>query len=377
MREVTEQPRQWQEDAVAAFLDARKGIVVAPPGTGKTAVAISVMSPSVPTVIVVSTLDLSNQWRRELEARGVRAVQYDEEHKEIGPVTITTYATACQLDENDPLWNRLIILDEVHHLADAPVYQRILVPVFKAPFALGLTATPPTDSDSLLLQVLPIIYRYTLTEARQAGHIAPIELIPIPVDLTPEERKAYDEFTFRIAQGFKKLGTNDLGVLLASSDRAAIKAKYAITKRRDITIGAFAKYEALMKLLEELRGKPRILIFSERIEVLETCRALFGDTFTSEIVSGETPREVRADIFQRWGREFQILLTARVAEEGVNVVEVDTGIILAGTSTARQNLQRQGRLVRPLSGKTARLYLIYAKGTTDEKILTALREIVA
>jgi len=92
----------------------------------------------------------------------------------------------------------------------------------------------------------------------------------------------------------------------------------------------------------------------------------------AELGTGQTPKKERAGIWKKWGVDFPVLLTAKVGEEGVDVPEVDVGIIIAGAKTSRQNMQRIGRLLRPMPGKTAKLWLIFAESTMEEKLLNVI-----
>ena len=42
------------------------------------------------------------------------------------------------------------------------------------------------------------------------------------------------------------------------------------------------------------------------------------------------------------------------------------GIIVAGSSVKRQSIQRVGRILRGMEGKTAKIYSLYVKNTKDE-----------
>ena len=52
--------------------------------------------------------------------------------------------------------------------------------------------------------------------------------------------------------------------------------------------------------------------------------------------------------------------------EGVDVPAANVGIVLSGTSTIRENVQRLGRLLRKRPDKQAVLYELVARGTTEE-----------
>src|SRR5205814_1573713 len=62
----------------------------------------------------------------------------------------------------------------------------------------------------------------------------------------------------------------------------------------------------------------------------------------------------------RQGR-FDVLVTCRALDEGVNIPEVRVAVIAGSTSTQRQRIQRLGRVLRPAPGKElAVVYTIYA-----------------
>jgi superfamily II DNA or RNA helicase len=52
--------------------------------------------------------------------------------------------------------------------------------------------------------------------------------------------------------------------------------------------------------------------------------------------------------------------------------DLEVGIVIAGARTSRQAMQRLGRLLRPASGKTARLWILFGEGTMEEKLLTVI-----
>ena len=61
-----------------------------------------------------------------------------------------------------------------------------------------------------------------------------------------------------------------------------------------------------------------------------------------------------------------MVVTSQVLNEGVDVPAANVGIVLSGTSTIRENVQRLGRLLRKQTDKHAILYEIVAKGTSEE-----------
>jgi len=52
-------------------------------------------------------------------------------------------------------------------------------------------------------------------------------------------------------------------------------------------------------------------------------------------------------------------------EEGIDVPEANVAIILSGSGSKREFIQRLGRILRPKEGKIAKLYEIVTRGTTE------------
>ena len=64
---------------------------------------------------------------------------------------------------------------------------------------------------------------------------------------------------------------------------------------------------------------------------------------------------------------FRILIACKSIDEGIDVPDASIGIILSGTSTQRQRVQRLGRIIRRQEGKNrALLYYLHIEGTTEE-----------
>ena len=60
--------------------------------------------------------------------------------------------------------------------------------------------------------------------------------------------------------------------------------------------------------------------------------------------------------------KIKILVSCRALDEGFDVPSADTGIIVAGTSSVRQWIQRMGRILRKSQGKEySKIYVIFAE----------------
>jgi len=59
-------------------------------------------------------------------------------------------------------------------------------------------------------------------------------------------------------------------------------------------------------------------------------------------------------------------VTSQVLNEGVDVPAAGVGIVLSGSGSVREHVQRLGRLLRKFEGKQAVLYEVVARGTAEE-----------
>jgi superfamily II DNA or RNA helicase len=54
--------------------------------------------------------------------------------------------------------------------------------------------------------------------------------------------------------------------------------------------------------------------------------------------------------------------------EGVNIPDASIAVVLSGSGSTREHVQRLGRILRKLPGKEAILYEVVAQDTTEEHI---------
>ena len=64
--------------------------------------------------------------------------------------------------------------------------------------------------------------------------------------------------------------------------------------------------------------------------------------------------------------DYPVIVTSRVLNEGVDVPEASIAIVLSGTGSTREYIQRLGRILRRGEGKLAVLYEVIAEDTTEE-----------
>jgi superfamily II DNA or RNA helicase len=375
--EVQQQPRPYQSEAIGEWKRAGyRGVVVLPTGAGKTLVALMAISAlNTHTLICVPTLDLLGQWRASLLAN--TSLGEDEVgtwgggEKELRPVTVITYDSAAIHGRILPHFG-LLVFDEVHHLP-ADTYRTIAEGAI-APARLGLSATPDrsdlrhADLDRL---VGPLIYERMPSQLREDKHIADYRTERIAVELTEGERTEYNRAA-EIYRGYlrkhrinMRSGSDYERFLIWRSgyDPAAREALLAHQAARKIALSASGKLDVVARLLSRHK-EDRVLIFSEYNSLVDTV----GNLFCLPTVTHKTPAAERKAILEgfRSGR-FSKLATGRVLNEGVDLPDANVAIILSGSATKREFIQRLGRVLRPKVAEAV-LYEVVTEETTEEHI---------
>jgi superfamily II DNA or RNA helicase len=375
------QPRAYQRDALARWLEAAgRGVVVLPTGAGKTVVAFMALE-QVParTLIVVPTIDLLHQWRRGLiEKAGVPAEMVGVVgggERSSAPVTIITYDSAAMPRRRLDGYG-LLVVDEVHHLP-APTYRAIAAKT-AAPWRLGLSATPErSDGGHFDLGELigPEVYRRLPADLAAEGHIADYRERRIFVDLSLDERARYDalmaEYKWYLATRRSDLmggSTFDALIRRSGFDPGARRALQAHHQARMIALNAEGKVQQVEELLQRHRGD-RVIVFSE----YNTMVRVLSQRLCLPSITYRTEAEERRLVLERFrsGR-YTKLVTGRVLNEGVDVPDANVAIVVSGSSATREYIQRLGRVLRPKPGGAV-LYELISRKTSEGRASQARR----
>ncbi len=361
--------RADQQQAVTAWLAARRGCVVMPTGTGKTEVALKIIqSLAQSTLVVAPVRDLMYQWHRRILSRtGIDAGILGDGVYRVSPLTVCTYDSAFLHMARLGSQFGLIVFDECHHLPGAA--RQDAARMCAAPNRLGLTATPQrSDGRHTLLDSLvgPIVYRQKLADAR-GKTLADFDLQKIQIHLSDAERERYDELSETIRQYMylrrKEDATFTWQKLCRESgtdpgSRTALRAFHAKASIED-------RAEDKLRVLEDLfrlhTGEPCLVFTGTNAMARDISRRFLIPCLLSHCGKRE-----RLDILTGLedGR-YPAVVANRVLDEGVDLPDVKVAIVIGGSSSPRQAIQRLGRILRRSRFGRGVLYEVVTRQTRD------------
>lgn len=332
------QLRTYQQEWIEQFEDARSGVLVGPPGSGKTVAAMGIMATiSGETLVLVPSRELATQWREELLAHTTlspnQVGEYHGGKKQRRPVTIATYQIAG-MDQHRQLFDSrswgLIIFDEAHHIP-SPIYRRATQ--LQSNYRLGLTASPvrETGDESEIYTLIGPPIGTDWDTLFEAGYVA-----------EPEVELHY--------------------VPWASEDARNEYVSTSGHEKRQTAATNPAKIDHIEQLLKD-QPAPKTLIFVDYISQGNE----IADRLEVPFLSGETPHAERERLLSRFRTgDLTRLVISRVGDEGIDLPEAERAIIASGLGgSRRQGAQRAGRTMRP-AGK-AEVYVLATQGSNEEE----------
>ncbi len=368
---VHREPRPYQVEALEAWTRQRsRGVVVLPTGAGKSQVAcMAIDARRRATLVVAPTLDLVRQWFDLLRATfGVPVGVVGGGEHDVQPLTVTTYDSAYLHMEHLGARFGMLVFDECHHLPGASYGMAARLSL--APYRLGLTATPErgdgreADLDDL---VGPIVYRKDIDEL-SGDYLAEYDTERIAIDLAPSERSEYDAEraiyrAFLHENGIRMSSPSGWSDFIMRSSRGAKgrRAMQAYRRQRELAFCAPAKLDYVEHLLDRHRDGRTILFTQDNATCYEVSRR-----FLVPAITHQTKVRERSEILARLAEgSYGAVVTSKVLNEGVDVPEASVAIVISGSGSVREHVQRLGRILRKKDGKRAVLYELVTADTSE------------
>jgi superfamily II DNA or RNA helicase len=322
-----------QEDAAKALLAEDMGVLVAPPGAGKTVVGIYVAAArGVNSLILVHRRPLLDQWVSQLSVfLGIPAKEIGQigggKQKATGRLDVAMIQSLVRKGSVSDLVAGYghVVIDECHHLP-AVSFERVMSEI-KARYVTGLTATP----------------------YRRDGHQPIIEMQcgPTRFAVTPKSQMARRPFAHR-------LFVRETDFRLADSDTKPtiqeVYASLAMDERRNELI--------LRDVIDALVEGRSPIVLTERKDHLEYLAGRLRSFAKHLIVlrggmKAKDRREAFAQLAQvPEGEERLVLATGRYVGEGFDDARLDALFLALPVSWKGTLIQYTGRLHRLHPGKS-------------------------
>lgn len=364
--------RDYQLEAIKNWCLEKMGSIVLPTGAGKTIIGLKIIEiVNSPTLIIVPTLDLIKQWTKILSRN------FDMEIGNIGggieniqPITVSTYDSAYI--KAPWIGNKflLIVFDEVHHLP-APSY-RLIAETLVAPYRLGLTAT--IEREDHLEQDFPYLigksaFQITAKKLAENKYLANYTIERKKTFMSSEEYSKYKESMTIYYTCLKKIGLNMNSnnafkrlIMMSTKNTMARRALVARNNAIDISLNSRSKMDEIRKILGENKDIKTIIFTQHNKLVYE-----ISNDFLIPFITHKSSKEERDDVLTGFkeGR-YKAIVTSKVLDEGIDVPDAQLGILVSGTGSSREFIQRLGRLLRPKNDNNeARLIEIVSSGTSE------------
>lgn len=379
--------RKYQKLAITEWIKhSNKGIFEMATGTGKTKTSLSAITKILTVyyqnnmkcglVIVVPFVVLLEQWLDDLNEYNIHPIACYEaknrwEHNVIKSIQLfnknaldrfffittnkTFISSAFQNCINLIDGDYIFCADEMHHLT-SDMMQKALP--LNATYRLGLSATLQSKYNSTRMDFLKsyfgeIIFKYSMKEAIDSGSLTRYFYHPVYVCLTDEEKFEYFELSRKISRCVAINGGK------FDEDQANMKA--LLSQRARILASAENKLQELKKLASNFVDLSNLIIYcGDKIEMDNKTRYIdkVYDIINNEIgitsakFTANENRKQRKEILELFKQKIvQALIAIRCLDEGVDIPQLETAIIMSSGSNPKEFIQRRGRILRKSPGK--------------------------
>ncbi|PIE56242.1 MAG: helicase [Desulfobulbus propionicus] len=320
--------RPYQQKGVEQVLRHSFGVLEAATGSGKTIMALALIAArQQPALVLVHSRELMYQWQERIHAfLGVDAGQAGDGRVDLKPVTVAVVNTARKRVAELSRHFGHVVVDECHRVP-ASLFTDVVAGL-DSMYMLGLSATAFRREDGMTAVIYiymgDLLHRVESEELEASGAVLRPELIQRPTSFRYGYRGQY-------ARLIKALALNEeRNRLIAADVRRLLAAGHQGT----------------------------ILVVSDRVAHCQELARYIDEPALTAVLTGQQGTEERtATVARVRNGEVRVLVaTLQLIGEGFDCPGLSTLLLATPIKFEGRLLQVVGRILRPDSGKQARVY---------------------
>jgi superfamily II DNA or RNA helicase len=316
----------YQEGALEITDKKDFGVIVAPPGSGKTIMGLELITrKQQPALIIVHRKQLLDQWVERIQSflgipkKEIGQIATAKNHRIGKKITVAMIQSLVKLDDVKEFANSFgtIIIDECHHIP-AKTFREAIVN-FNAYYLYGLTATPIRKNNDE--QLIFVYIGEILAQANPAVFNNEMES-DNEISINIKETNLYAPFDYKI-------------------DKYETISKILIfdTARNKMIID---------DIISQVEERKLILVLTERKEHINVLNLYLKERFETITISGDDPESVRkSKLAQIKMGHFQIVIsTGQYFGEGIDIDKLDCLFLVYPFAFEGKLIQYIGRIQR-------------------------------
>ncbi len=327
--------RPYQLEALSHMVQATRGIIQHPTGSGKTLIAAAIAGfIGRQTLYVVPTIDLLNQTYDVFckifgEERIGKIGDGKEKYSEINIAVVNSLYNLLQSDRVMIEFQRteVLIYDEAHHVSFGPNFLKLNIWLesalsINAYWRFGFTATPgkPGSPERRALEMAfgRVIHEYTYEDAVKEGYILQPQIHFYSYNHGDKTGKSWQESQkeMHLSPGRNKL-IKDIAMRYKNRGKAVL----VIVNRVDF------------------HGRALEKLFNGQ------CK----------FIHGNVKSDIRKEALKSLEVDKDFVMISTVSGEGIDIPSLDVILRASGGKSKRRSIQELGRVVRIASGKKSAL----------------------
>lgn len=350
--------------------------IVGATGFGKTRVALKIIKwlqslhPEITIIVVVPTTGLQEQWVEELDKFGC-----SREHVEVYVINSVIKNThTCNL----------LILDECHRYASADFKKVFDMVTYNMILCLTATFERLDGKEKLIAKYAPVVDKVSIQECLANKWVSNYKEYVVVIE--PDDLDEYDKLTAEFMTHFEFFDY-DFGTAMSMVGKNGWKNRYNYAKEicqnsaqlkdtfKTVTVHAMGLMRAMQARKKYISSHPEKLRVAEEIiahrpnsKIITFCAtvAMAEQIQEGYVYTGKDSKKGNRVTLNEFSKmKSGVLNTVKKANEGINLPDLDVGIMLGVDSSKIKHAQTRGRVVRYQEGKNAEYFTLILKDTVE------------